>query len=408
MLPDSRFSESATLYSPVDAQARISPASTGPAGVGRQAPRPFIYIACPWTHVGGGMFKVADYLIQGQALPAPAAGAELKPLDTRGSRGPLWSVWVSTTALARIVRARRQGQLRGVHVNMAERLSLIRKSLVLITCRLAGVPVILHLHAAQLHHFYRGAPAIVRALTRRMFSLPASIVVLGGGSRQFVVDELRVAPEKVEIVTNGVPRPTAERRADVAGRRRQLLFLGSDWQRKGLFDLLAALARLGAAPERLELVIAGRGPIEDCRRAARALGVERFLRFEGWADQQKASRLMAEADALVLPSYDEGLPLVILEALASGVAVVCSPVGEIPTVLTDGIDACFVTPGDVDDIARGLRQVLADDEFRIRLERQGRERYEQCFSMKHFFARIADIHRRHFGVAALPRGDEKP
>ncbi|QHI98447.1 glycosyltransferase [Xylophilus rhododendri] len=367
----------------------------------------FIYLACPWTDKGGGMFKVADYLIQAQAPRQATGAAQLRPLDTRGSRGAVFSIWVCMGALVRLVRGRGQG-LRGVHVNMAERLSLLRKSLVLIVCRMLGIPSVLHLHAAQLHHFYRRLPTALQAPLRWVFSLPACVVVLGESARGFVVDELKVAPDKVEIVINGVPRPTAARREPGPGRRQQLLFLGSDWQRKGLFDLLPALARAGLGPAQVELVIAGHGDIEACRRKARACGVEALLRFEGWADQAKAAALLAQADALVLPSHDEGLPLVILEALANGVAVVCTPVGEIASVLTDGVDACFVTPGDIGSIADGLCRVLRDEAFRLRLERRGRQLHEQQFSIGRFFARIAQIHRRHFGVSAAPGKGSRP
>jgi hypothetical protein len=69
----------------------------------------YIYMACPWTPLGGGMFKVADYLIQAQASSsalASADAAELRPLDTRGGANALYSLWVLATALARIARGR--------------------------------------------------------------------------------------------------------------------------------------------------------------------------------------------------------------------------------------------------------------------------------------------------------------
>jgi glycosyltransferase involved in cell wall biosynthesis len=90
---------------------------------------------------------------------------------------------------------------------------------------------------------------------------------------------------------------------------------------------------------------------------------------------------------------------VILEALANGVAVVCSPVGEIPSVLSDGVNACFVQPGDVPGIAAGLQRVLTQPEFRAALERNGRALYEQQFSIARFFSSVAFIHQRDFGVA---------
>src|SRR3954466_2716350 len=108
----------------------------------------FIYIACPWTHIGGGMFKVADYLIQSQTASPPEGYARLVPLDTRGGGSAVFSLWVLFSALCKIIVGRVSGKLAGVHVNMAERLSILRKGAVVLVCRLLGVPVILHLHAA--------------------------------------------------------------------------------------------------------------------------------------------------------------------------------------------------------------------------------------------------------------------
>ncbi|HXD41995.1 MAG TPA: glycosyltransferase family 4 protein [Ramlibacter sp.] len=362
----------------------------------------YIYIACPWTPVGGGMFKVADYLIQSQASVPAAHAAQLRPLDTRGGGHAAASLWVLLTALAKLVVGRLQGGLAGVHVNMAERLSLLRKSAIVVMCRALGVPVVLHLHAAQLHHFYRALPAPLRSLTRWVFSLPASVVVLGMASRRFVTEELGVPAHRVEIVINGVPAPTERRRQSGPDRTQRVLFLGNLSERKGISDLLGALARPGFDVSRLQVIFAGGGDVAAYQAKARALGVDGFVRFEGWCDQDKVARLLAASDLLVLPSYDEGLPLVILEALAHGVAVACTPVGEIPSVLTHGVNAYFVPPGDVAGLAAGLQQVLGDPELLEALGRNGRALYEQRFSLPRFFANIARVHQRHFGVASQP------
>lgn len=362
----------------------------------------YIYIACPWTPKGGGMFKVADYLIQAQDFSTPAHVAELRPLDTRGGGNALYSFWVLATALAKLVQGRWNGQLAGVHVNMAERLSLFRKSLVVVMSRALGLPVVLHLHAAQLHHFYASLPLALRALTRWVFSLPDSCVVLGTTARRFVIDELRVPADRVEIVINGVPEPTQARRQVGADTVQRVLFVGNLLERKGVSDLLQALSLPGFDSARLEVAVAGGGDLAALRSKARKLGVDGFVHFHGWSDQQQVAHLMACADVLVLPSYDEGLPLVILEALANGVAVVCTPVGEIPSVLTDGVTACFVQPGDVAGIAAGLQRVLQQPALRETLERNGRALYERQFSLHRFFVNVARIHHRHFGIAGQP------
>jgi len=379
------------------------PSASAAASGGR-----YIYIACPWTPVGGGMYKVADYLIQSQARETPPDAAQLRPLDTRGGGSAVASSWVLLTALAKLVRGRISGHLAGVHVNMAERLSLVRKSVIVVACRALGIPVVLHLHAAQLHHFYRALPLALQRLTRWVFSLPASVVVLGAAARRFVIDELHVPAQRVEIIINGVPRPAQPRPSRTVGALRRVLFLGNLSERKGVSDLLNALALPGFDANRLEVTLAGGGDIAGYQAKAAALGLGEMVKFEGWCDQQKVAQLMAQADVLVLPSYDEGLPLVILEALAHGVAVVCTPVGEIPAVLSDGVNACFVEPGDTRGIAAALLKLLREPQLLEDLGRNGRTLYERQFSLARFFASVARVHRRHFGVAGQPLHPAQP
>ena len=373
------------------------------------APRPFIYIACPWTPVGGGMFKVADYLIQSQCdpgdtptgVPPTPRSAQLRPLDTRGARGPVWSLLVLGVALLRLVQGRCSGRLAGVHVNMAERLSLARKSVIVMACHALGIPVIVHLHAAQLHRAWPTLPAWVRAGVRHVFSLPACCIVLGRESANFVQRELGVPAHRIERVINGVPEPAWPRRPRALGSdpTPQLLFVGNLSVRKGVPELLRALALTPLATMPLRLTLAGGGDVDGHRAIAQAMGLGDRVCFAGWTEQAQVARLMSEADLLVLPSHDEGLPLVILEALACGVPVVCTPVGEIPHVLQDRVHARFVAPGDVTGLARTLAALLADAPERAALARQGRAVYRQSFALPRFFDQIAALHLRHFGVA---------
>lgn len=400
---------------------RLSPTPTRKSGA---HPRSYIYIACPWTPVGGGMFKVADYLIQAQSLePDPltygsARSAELRPLDTRGARSAVWSLGVLAVALWRLVKGRCSGRLAGVHVNMAERLSLVRKSVVIVACHGLGLPVTLHLHAAQLHRAWPALPAPVRAVVRWVFSLPACCIVLGRESANFVQRDLHVPAQRIEVVVNGVPEPLHPRACDPqrVGLAR-LLFVGNLSDRKGVPELLQALAMPPLVSRPLELILAGGGDTRAYQAMAGRLGLTDRVKFAGWANQEQVAQWMSQADVLVLPSHDEGLPLVILEALASAVAVVCTPVGEIPHMLQDGVQARFVPPGDVNGLAHTLAAILDDATTRAAIARNGRSLYETTFSLPRFFDQIAAIHTRHFGVcgrraldseATRPRGASSP
>lgn len=367
------------------------------AGAARAPPR-FIYIAGPCTPMGGGMFRIAQYLMQCQR--AHPGRAELRLLETRGGGSVLWSPFYLLRAIGAIAAGRASGRLAGVHVNGAERLSMLRKGLLMAACRVLGVPVVFHLHAAQLPRTYQASPAIVRALIRGIFSLPSCCIVLGRNAADFLVRDLGVPARRVEVVFNGVPEPEPARAQPGAPAGFRLLFVGNLSERKGVSDLLHAMAdpRLDAVP--CDLTLAGGGAVEEYVALAARLRLDGRTRFLGWTDKATLDGLLAQADALVLPSYHEGLPLAILEALARGVPVVCTPVGEIPGVLADGRTALFVQPGDRQGLAGALVRLLKDPALRAQLRRGGRAVYEAQFSLPRFAGAIARVHHQHFGIHA--------
>jgi len=212
---------------------------------------------------------------------------------------------------------------------MGERMSLLRKGLVVATCRALGVPVVVHLHA-QMERFYGVLPGFLQHWARRVFLMADGVVVIAPAARRFVQDKLRVPARRVDIVINGVPE--AIEFAEKPREGKHLLFVGNLSDRKGVLDPLGAVSSPGLDRSGLRVTLTGGGGLARYRRKARELGLESIVRFEGWCDQARTRELLATSHALVLPSHDEVLPLAILEALAHGVAVVTTPVGEIPAL----------------------------------------------------------------------------
>lgn len=373
-----------------------APSPTEPSAPGR-----FIYVACPWSPAGGGMFKVADYLISAQHQFNEGDAATLRPLDTRGPGSAVASLLFLAVALLRILRGRLSGRLAGVHVNMAERMSIVRKGTVVATCWLLRVPVIIHLHG-EMRTFYRRLPAVAQRLTRWMFSRAAGVVVIGANGRRFVAEELGVRPERIDVVENGVPGPAvAPVRPDPAGRPvHHVLFVGRMCDPKGVVDLLEGAARAHAEGTALRLTFAGGGEIERYTQLAASLGIAEITQFAGWCDEDAVRGLLGDASVLVLPSHDEVLPLVVLEAFAHGVPVICTPVGELPHVFEDGVHVRFVAMRDPEALGAALRTTLADADLLRALSATGRRTYEERFSMARFFARIARVHADRFGTSA--------
>jgi glycosyltransferase involved in cell wall biosynthesis len=114
------------------------------------------------------------------------------------------------------------------------------------------------------------------------------------------------------------------------------------------------------------------------------------VRFAGF--RADAAAALGETDALVLPSWIEGLPLVVLEGMAVGQPVVATAVGGTPEAVVDGETGLLVPPRDVPALAGALEQLLGDDDLRRRLGEAGRSRVESHFAASAMTQRILEIY----------------
>jgi len=142
-----------------------------------------------------------------------------------------------------------------------------------------------------------------------------------------------------------------------AGR---ILFLGHVGKRKGIFELLKALSLLKDSFPHVKLAICGDGQLDSARKMVDELGIGSNVEFHGWIGADQRAREFARASIFTLPSYDEGLPMAMLEAMAAGKAIVVTPVGGIPEVVKDRENGLLVPPGDASALAQALREILED------------------------------------------------
>jgi glycosyltransferase involved in cell wall biosynthesis len=322
----------------------------------------------------------------------PSGRFDLKPLESRGGGHLALSPFFLALAVGRIFLEAFRGRLAVVHLNLAERGSVYRKAVLLAATKLVGGRVLLHLHAAQIVQFHGSMGPSGRTLLRWMFRSADHCVVLGEVWRKWVIDTFGVRPHRIGVVYNGVPATRPAPRTKPNDGSFQLLFVGNLLERKGVKDLLHAFATPMLKGRDIRLTMAGGGPVDAYRVMAAQLGIADRTTFTGWVTQDAARALMVNADALILPAYDEGLPLVILEALASCTPVICTPVGSIPEVLQDGHTALFVKPGDEAGIARAIARLIDQPALGAELAVAGQALYGRLFTMEAFAASVGSLY----------------
>jgi glycosyltransferase involved in cell wall biosynthesis len=134
-------------------------------------------------------------------------------------------------------------------------------------------------------------------------------------------------------------------------------------------QLVEALAGIAKSNPELSwrAVIAGDGAVEETRQAIADAGLADRITIPGWVGPADADRLLRAADILTLPSFDENLPMSVIEGMAHGLAVVATPVGAVEDILADDRTGLLVPPGDAAALAEALKRLLREPDTRARL-----------------------------------------
>jgi len=335
---------------------------------------------------GGGIGRIVENMVE--AWPEQP---KMSVFDTRGPGHIIFSPLYFARCLAAIALAAHRRPL--LHINVAGRGSSIRKLIIVHFARLLRLPIVLHLHDANYRRALQQYPKLIRLAVISMFKRSQRVVVLGAADRDLVVTVLGVEPYRVEVVPNAVPCPARHCTTSSRGDRPHILFLGSLSRRKGVHDLIRALATEPLRTLDWRITLAGGGAHEATfKNQVNELGLRDRIFFPGWVDRSVTAAFLQSADIFVLPSYDEAMALSILEAMSYGLCVVCTPVGSHTEVIEDGISGILVLPGDVNKLADALATCVSDLALRVRLGTGARQVFEQKFDVSRYPDRMKLIY----------------
>jgi glycosyltransferase involved in cell wall biosynthesis len=376
------------------------PRASGPlADAG--APR-VVCMLCPGgTEHAGGIGRWAGYMRT--AWREAALSPPLEIVDTRGFGG--WRVAAATfaRALARLAALRVRGRLGLIHVNLSVRGSSLRKCIIGLLARLAGVKFVLHLHSGRFFAFHAGLPYPGRLALRLLFAAAERVVVLGEVWADRVVAVLGVPRDRITVLYNAAPRPARLARGTPPDGICHIVMLGRLGAPKGVPELLEALAGETLRGRRWRATLAGDGDAAPVLAEAARSGIGGRVACPGWLDADAVSALLDEADILVLASRSENLPVSVIEALAHRVAVVSTRVGSLGELLEDGVSALLVPVRDPPALAGALARLIDDAGLRARIAAGGHAVFRARLDAAVAAPRLAALYRAVMDRAVMDR-----
>lgn len=277
----------------------------------------------------------------------------------KGIKGRLWQMFYFAEALMLAEHLERHG-VTHLHNHIAKASCTVA----MLTSELTGIPYSFTLHGPDIFFeplHWRLDEKIARA---RFVACISEFC-----RSQAMVFSDRAHWGKLHIVHCGVDPG----RYDPAPREGapHLLFVGRLAAVKGVPVLFEALQQLDMPDLRVTLI--GDGPERaGLEREVAERGLSDVVEFAGYRNQTEVAEALREADALVLPSFAEGVPVVLMEAMASARPVVTTQIAGVPELVEDGVSGRLVPPGDVDALAEALREVLCDAGLRARMGAAGR------------------------------------
>jgi len=253
-----------------------------------------------------------------------------------------------------------------VHVHGASNASFRRKKIFINLAKMFGKKVVYHCHGAEFKRFVDNNLQTVAKTLKKC----DCIIALSESWKQWFEETFH--HNNVIVIKNVIPYPCSH---PIEHDKFTLIFLGRLGERKGIYDLLDVLSEhKDEFAGKIEFLFGGDGDVDEVLSIIKQNGIENIAKYQGWVDGNKKEKLLNIADAYILPSYNEGLPISILEAMSYSLPVISTKVGGIPEILENGENGYIMEPGDNEAIYHAVKLLLADKD---KAKMMGRKSYQK-------------------------------
>lgn len=283
-----------------------------------------------------------------------------------------------------------------VHIHVSQGGSVYRKAILTMIALIFRKPIVLHAHGPEFHLFYSKLPQLLKRGFGWIFCRSDRFIVLSESWKNYYI-EVGLKAEQTVVLPNPVKLP-----AQIPSRTNSqvvnFVFLGRIGQRKGAFDLITAFSNLPAQYQsRSRLILAGDGDVKQAQNLIASLNLSNYITVLEWLNSEQRDKLLASSDVFVLASYNEGLPMSLLEAMSWGLPVVTTPVGGIPELVTHNKNGLLVNPGDIKQLSIAMESLIDSENWRLSLGSNARKSVTP-FDVKYYFNHLVEIYHSVLGL----------
>lgn len=275
-----------------------------------------------------------------------------------------------------------------VHIHMASRRSTFRKARYIKTAKKHAKKIILHIHGAGYKDFYNECNEKKKKYIRDILALCDKVIVLSEEWYDFFKN--LVDPKKLVVVYNSIIIPED---FDKNINTNCILFLGRIGKRKGIYDLIEVIQKIVPKYPDIKLYVGGDGEIEKLKKIIKENNLTKNVEYIGWTSGEKKDNFLKNVSFYILPSYNEGMPMSVLEGMAYKNITISTNVGGIPKVIESGKNGIIIEPGDKKALEMNILRLLEDESLRRKLSEEARKTIVEKFNIEVIIKKIQEIYK---------------
>ena len=283
-----------------------------------------------------------------------------------------------------------------VHIHSSFGPSFYRKMPFIYMASVCRIPIVNHIHGADFDEFYVNASESKKKKVKKIYEKCSVLIALSEEWKECLSQI--VSPSKISIVENysilheGALKQRLERKCNNI-----VLFLGELGKRKGCYDIPEVIAQVKKSIPDVRFVLAGAGEEVDEKAIKKLIDEENVsdnVEFPGWVRGDMKDKLLREADVFFLPSYNEGMPMSVLDAMGYGMPVVSTNVGGIPKIVHNGENGYCCKPGDVNTMSLMIIKLLMNQRIREKAEERSVVIVKEKYSLEAHINQIEILYEK--------------